>query len=56
MTDHSTPNLPSRGFDATSRFYGSLGFVESWRESGWMILRCGPLILEFFPLIPISTR
>lgn len=49
MTDHATPNLPSRDFEATSRFYGALGFVESWRDSGWMILRRGPLILEFFP-------
>ena len=49
MTDHATPNLPSRDFDATSRFYGALGFVESWRDSAWMILRRGPLILEFFP-------
>jgi catechol 2,3-dioxygenase-like lactoylglutathione lyase family enzyme len=48
MTDHATPNLPSRDFEATSRFYGALGFVESWRDSGWMILRRGPLILEFF--------
>ncbi|HEU4696891.1 MAG TPA: bleomycin resistance protein [Sphingomicrobium sp.] len=49
MADHATPNLPSRDFEATSRFYGALGFVESWRDEGWMILRRGPLILEFFP-------
>jgi hypothetical protein len=49
MADHATPNLPSRDFEATSRFYGALGFVESWRDAGWMILRRGPLILEFFP-------
>jgi catechol 2,3-dioxygenase-like lactoylglutathione lyase family enzyme len=48
MADHSTPNLPSRDFEATSRFYGALGFVEAWRDVGWMILRRGPLILEFF--------
>jgi len=49
MTDHATPNLPSRDFEATSRFYGALGFVESWRDQGWMILRRGALTIEFFP-------
>ena len=49
MADHATPNLPSRDFAATSRFYGALGFVESWRDEGWMILRRGGLTLEFFP-------
>lgn len=49
MTDHSTPNLPSRDFEATARFYGALGFIESWRDDGWMILKRGTLLLEFFP-------
>ena len=49
MADQATPNLPSRDFEATSRFYGALGFVESWRDEGWMILRRGGLTLEFFP-------
>lgn len=49
MTDHATPNLPSRDFAATSSFYGALGFVEGWRDKGWMILRRGDLMLEFFP-------
>jgi hypothetical protein len=49
MADHATPNLPSRDFEATSRFYGALGFVESWRDQGWMILRRGSLTIEFFP-------
>jgi catechol 2,3-dioxygenase-like lactoylglutathione lyase family enzyme len=49
MVDHATPNLPSRDFEATSRFYGALGFVESWRDAGWMILRRGALTIEFFP-------
>jgi catechol 2,3-dioxygenase-like lactoylglutathione lyase family enzyme len=47
--DHATPNLPSRDFEATSRFYGALGFTESWRDAGWMILTLGSLTLEFFP-------
>lgn len=47
--DHATPNLPSRDFAATSSFYAALGFVEGWRDSGWMILDRGDLKLEFFP-------
>ena len=35
--DHATPNLPAREFEATSRFYAALGFVEGWRDDGWMI-------------------
>lgn len=49
MTDHATPNLPSRDFAATSAFYATLGFVESWRDEGWMILKRGDVTLEFFP-------
>ncbi|PVM92727.1 bleomycin resistance protein [Caulobacter endophyticus] len=48
MPDTATPNLPSRDFDVTSRFYGGFGFVETWRDAGWMILKRGDLILEFF--------
>ncbi len=47
--DHATPNLPSRDFAATSSFYAALGFVESWRDAGWMILARGDLKLEYFP-------
>ncbi|WP_430635616.1 bleomycin resistance protein [Sphingomonas hankookensis] len=47
--DHATPNLPSRDFAATAAFYGRLGFVEDWRDDGWMILSRGKLQLEFFP-------
>ena len=47
--DHATPNLPARDFEATARFYAALGFVEGWRDAGWMILRRGGLTLEFFP-------
>lgn len=49
MADHATPNLPARDFDATSAFYGALGFAEDWRDEGWMILRRGSITLEFFP-------
>lgn len=47
--DRITANLPSRDFAATSAFYARLGFTESWRDDGWMILRRGALELEFFP-------
>lgn len=49
MADRITANLPSRDFAATSAFYGRLGFAESYRDGGWMILKRGPLVLEFFP-------
>lgn len=48
MPDHATPNLPSRDFEASSQFYKSLGFQESYRDDGWMILERGGLKLEFF--------
>ena len=49
MTDRATPNLPSRNFDVTERFYHSIGFKTTWRDMGWMILQRGKLSLEFFP-------
>lgn len=49
MPDRATPNLPSRDFAATARFYAGLGFSEAFRDDGWMILVRGPLTLEFFP-------
>ena len=58
MTDHATPNLPSRDFQATSDFYGKLGFTERYRDGGWMILERGALTLEFFPfpdLVPSES-
>ena len=47
--DRATPNLPSRDFDRTSAFFTALGFEESWRDAGWMILTRDTLQLEFFP-------
>ena len=49
MVDLATPNLPSRAFDATITFYSALGFTTTFRDAGWLILRRGRLILEFFP-------
>ena len=48
MADFSTPNLPARDFDATSRFYRMLGFKETWKDRDWMILKRQGLVLEFF--------
>ncbi len=49
MSDHATPNLPSRDFAVTADFYAALGFAQTWRDAGWMILKRGDLTLEFFP-------
>lgn len=49
MTDRATPNLPSRDFEQTSAFYRTLGFIEGFRDDGWMILTRGTLTVEFFP-------
>ena len=49
MADRITANLPSRDFAATEAFYAALGFAPTFRDEGWMILRRGPLVLEFFP-------
>ncbi len=48
MTDVATPNLPSRNFDVTEKFYAAFGFERGWRDAGWLILRRGSLTLEFF--------
>ena len=56
MTDIATPNLPSRDFEKTSHFYAALGFSESWRDPGWMILRRGNLTLEFFPYPDLDPK
>lgn len=47
--DHASPVLPSRDLLATRDFYGGFGFVEEFRDEGWMILRRGTIALEFFP-------
>jgi catechol 2,3-dioxygenase-like lactoylglutathione lyase family enzyme len=56
MSDIVTPNLPSRDFERTSQFYLALGFSESWRDKGWMILKRGTLTLEFFPHPDLDPR
>ncbi|MBK0000196.1 bleomycin resistance protein [Erwinia sp. S38] len=49
MTDHATPNLPSRSFSATQQFYAALGFTTTWQDEHWMIMVSGSVVLEFFP-------
>jgi hypothetical protein len=48
MSDRAVPNLPSRDFDSTVAFYGAFGFVTSYRDGGWLIIRRGGIVLEFF--------
>lgn len=48
MTDYATPNLPSRNFEATQRFYGSFGFTPTYVDDGWLIMTRGGITLEFF--------
>ncbi len=49
MTDHATPNLPSRDFAATRAFYAKLGFEQDYLSDGWMILSRGGVSFDFFP-------
>ena len=49
MPDRITANLPSRSLDATAAFYARLGFEPAFKDEGWMVLRRGPLEIEFFP-------
>lgn len=48
MTNRATANLPSRDFDTTETFYGTLGYIRRWRDDGWMILDWDEVTLEFF--------
>lgn len=49
MSDVITANLPAIDMDATEAFYHRLGFETDFKDAGWMILKRGPLELEFFP-------
>jgi catechol 2,3-dioxygenase-like lactoylglutathione lyase family enzyme len=49
MADRAVPNLPSRDLDETARFYAGFGFLPTWQDEGWLILRRGDVELEFFP-------
>lgn len=56
MADRVTANLPARDFEATAAFYEALGFVASYKDGLWMILRRGALELEFFPYPDLDPR
>jgi hypothetical protein len=56
MVDRITANLPARDFDATAAFYQALEFAVSFQDAGWMIMRRGPLELEFFPYPDLDPR
>lgn len=56
MNVRATPNLPSRDFDATEAFYARLGFARLYRDAGWMILRRGAAVVEFFPHPKLDAR
>jgi catechol 2,3-dioxygenase-like lactoylglutathione lyase family enzyme len=48
LSDFATPNLPSRDFAATERFYRKLGFSTRYKSGHWLILERGGAMLEFF--------
>ncbi len=54
MVDRATPNLPARDLTATADFYARLGFVQDYRDDGWMILSHGGVSLEFFPFADLD--
>lgn len=54
MSDRATPNLPARDLTVTATFYAALGFVQEYRDSGWLIMTRGGLTLEFFPFASLD--
>jgi catechol 2,3-dioxygenase-like lactoylglutathione lyase family enzyme len=54
MVNRATPNLPSRDLAATAEFYTRLGFVEEYRDAGWLILTRDGATLEFFPFVDLD--
>ncbi|GKY90223.1 bleomycin resistance protein [Sinisalibacter aestuarii] len=56
MAERITANLPSRDFDATEAFYAGFGFSRQFRSDGWMILRRGESLVEFFPHPALDPR
>lgn len=54
MADQATPNLPSRDFAATARFFAALGFAVQFQSDNWMILSRGTVQLEFFPYLDLD--
>ncbi len=56
MTDLATPNLPARDMDVTLAFYQALGFERTYGDPGWMILKRGELVLEFFAMPQLKPK
>lgn len=56
MSDRVTANLPARDLDAAADFYAKLGFAAAYKDDGWMILRRGPLEIEFFHYAEVNPR
>ena len=54
MVNRATPNLPSRDLAATAEFYTRLGFVEEYRDAGWLILTRDGATLEFFTFFDLD--
>lgn len=55
-TGQITANLPSRDFDATEKFYATLGFRTVFRNDDWMILSRDGMLVEFFPHPDLDPR
>ena len=56
MLDRATPNLPSRDLTATSLFYAQLGFKETFKDDGGLILQRDTIQIEFFPWTPLDPK
>lgn len=56
MADRAVPNLPSRDFSVTAEFYGRFGFVQTYRDESWLVLRRATIQLEFFPHPELDPR
>jgi hypothetical protein len=52
--DHIVANLPAIDLLKTSEFYQKLGFIEDFRDEGWMMMSRGDLKLEFFPYLDLD--
>ncbi|WP_243771851.1 bleomycin resistance protein [Burkholderia sp. D-99] len=51
----ASPNLLSRDFEVTARFYDKPGFAETWHEDGWPILKRGDLLPDYFSHSELDT-
>lgn len=54
--DRITANLPASSTDETAEFYERLGFTIGFKDDGWLIVKRGPLELEFFAHPELEPR